>query len=168
MPTVLPSSPAPSTNHAQVLVRVLKVPPELQYQLAFLTTELRAIIAQAPPIPSASATNADGPGNRKPIEGDCPICVVEFEPADGEEIVYCKAACGNNVHKQCFEQWAATKKKGSDAVTCPFCRTPWVGDEDSLKRIAKAGKANADGYVNVAGELGISGERGMSCSSWRH
>ena len=83
-----------------------------------------------------------------------------------DEIVWCKAACGNNVHKSCFEQWAATKKVanyGSAAqVTCPFCRSLWQGDEDSLKKIAKCGEKNEEGYVNVAEELGISQERDLS------
>lgn len=38
-------------------------------------------------------------------------------------------------------------------------RTPWQGDEESLKRVKKTGKINDEGYVNVAGELGLSGAR---------
>lgn len=55
-------------------------------------------------------------GNRKPIEGDCPICFMEFEP--NEELVWCKAACGNNIHKACFGQWAATSR--SSGVRCVY------------------------------------------------
>ena len=141
-----------------VLARVLRVPQHLEYQLAFLSSELRQIFAHAPPLPSEQAGEKDG--NRKPVEGECPICSEDFEPENSEEIVYCKAACGNNVHKSCFEQWAATKTGGG--VTCPFCRTPWQGDEDMLKKVSKSGKVNKDGYVNVASELGISGERDYS------
>jgi len=140
-----------------VLCRVLHAPAHLQYQLAFLRSELREILANAPPILTADNTSRDG--NRKPVEDDCPICCCEFEPKK-EEIVFCKAACGNNIHKTCFEQWAASKKAASGGVTCPFCRTPWVGDEDMMKNIAKTGRRNADGYVNVAQQLGISGQRG--------
>ena len=147
----------PLTVH-QVLVRVLKAKPEQSIQLALLTSELRKIFANAPPIPSASSTDGNN-GNRKPIEGECPICVMDFEP-DKESIVYCKAACGNNIHKQCFGKWAASKKDGAE-LTCPYCRTPWaVEDTTELKTISKAGKPNEEGYVNVAGELGISGRRG--------
>ena len=144
-----------------VLSRVLRVPSHLEYQLAFLSSELREIFAQAPPLPSQQADNTEKDGNRKPLEGECPICCVDFEPDNNsEEVVYCKAACGNNVHKQCFEQWAATKKGGG--VTCPFCRTPWQGDEDSLKKVARSGKINDEGYVNVASQLGLSGRRDYS------
>ncbi|KAL9073232.1 MAG: hypothetical protein Q9161_003064, partial [Pseudevernia consocians] len=41
-------------------------------------------------------------------------------------------------------------------------RTPWQGDEQSLKRVKNAGKINGEGYVNVAGELGLSGARDFS------
>jgi hypothetical protein len=137
-----------------VLTRVLRAPTHLEHQLALLTDELREIFDKAPPIPRADAA---GDGRRKEIEGECPICCVEFDPAK-EEIVYCKAACGNNLHKMCFDQWAASQRGNS--VTCPFCRTAWVGDEEMLKKLAKRGKVNDEGYVNVAGELGLSGERG--------
>ena len=45
-----------------------------------------------------------------------------------------------------------------------YCRTPWQGDEDSLKRIKgkSSGKVNGEGYVNVAEELGLSGHRDYS------
>ncbi|KAL2686424.1 SWIM zinc finger protein [Phyllosticta citricarpa] len=144
---------------AYVLIRTLKAPRHLQYQLAFVSSELREIFSKAPPIPSEAAGAQDNDGRRKPIEDECPICCCEFKPKK-EEIVYCKAACGNNMHKDCFDQWAATKR---DNVTCPYCRSPWQqGDEDSVKKVAKSGKVNAEGYVNVADQTGISRERGMS------
>lgn len=46
-------------------------------------------------------------------------------------------------------------------MKCVYCRTPWKGDEDTVKRISKSGKVNQEGYVNVAGELGLSGQRDM-------
>ncbi|KAF2209451.1 hypothetical protein CERZMDRAFT_13911, partial [Cercospora zeae-maydis SCOH1-5] len=159
-----------------VLHRVLRVREDLEYQLAFLSSELRDIFSQAPPLPCkvAEKNNTDGEmnGNRKPLEGeDCPICMEEFE-TDGkgkaksrEDVVYCKAACGNNVHKECFKQWARAKK-GQGRVTCPFCRSPWEDDEGEgsmdLKGLAKAGKVNEEGYVNVARQLGLSGQRDYS------
>ena len=97
------------------------------------------------------------------------IGIVDFED-DGtgggnekskEEVVYCKASCGNNVHKKCFEKWASTRKQGRDEVTCPFCRAPWQGDDD-LKSLAQSGSVNDEGYVNVASELGLSGRRDYS------
>lgn len=159
-----------------VLARVLRAREDLEYQLAFVSSELREIFEHAPPLPSevAEQDKADGSemdGNRKPLAGeDCPICMTEFEtdnagkPKQGELVVYCKAACGNNIHKECFGQWAATKR-GQGYVTCPFCRSPWQEDDASaadLKGVAMGGKRNREGYVNIASQLGLSGERDYS------
>ncbi|KAK5126349.1 hypothetical protein LTR85_010585 [Meristemomyces frigidus] len=145
---------------AYVLSRVLRAPSNLEYQLAFISSELRDIFAKAPPLPSETAESEKKDGNRKPLEDECPICCVDFEPESGEAIVYCKAACGNNIHKTCFQKWAATKRGGT--VTCPFCRTPWEGDEETVKQVAKSGPKSEEGYVNVASQLGLSGRRDYS------
>ena len=84
---------------------MLKAPEQLQYQIAFLTDELREIFAAAPlPAfdPASGLPDGTADSNRKAIEGDCSICFMEFLPKE-EEIVYCKAACGNNIHQSCFE-----------------------------------------------------------------
>jgi len=97
------------TDGFQVLINVLKARTDLAYQLAFLTTELTEIFDGAPPSPQAGdppSSTTDTGGKRKPIDGDCPVCVMEFEEAENtrREIVWCKAACGQNVHRRCFEQ----------------------------------------------------------------
>lgn len=146
-----------------VLVKVLKAPDPLHYQLAFLTSELHRIFDNAGPLPTDTASAQDTDGKRKPIEGDCPICVEELNP-DTENIVWCSAACGNNLHKACFDQWAASKS--NKKVTCPYCRTPWEStvDAQALKNVDRDDNAtrNADGYVNIAGQLGLSGQRDYS------
>jgi hypothetical protein len=148
-----------------VMVRVLRARHDLQYQLALLNSELKEIFQNAPRTPAHSdeeepAENA-ADGNRKPVEGDCPICFTEF---GDEAVVFCKAACGNNFHSQCLKTWAATKRAAQVAVTCPLCRTPWEesGDvsADALKVAVNGGEVNHEGYVNVAGQLGISQDRG--------
>ena len=145
----------------QAMCRVLHAPQHLQYQLALITSELREIFEKAPPIPAADASTTDN--NRKPYSSDedCPICCMPFEP-EKEEIVFCKAACGNNVHKECFEQWAATKRAKRAQVTCPFCRTPWQVDGEIAGQLAKEGNVNDEGYVNIASQLGLSGRRDYS------
>ncbi|KAH8163059.1 hypothetical protein CIB48_g5190 [Xylaria polymorpha] len=142
-----------------VMARVLRVDHNLVYQLALLSRELRQIFAAAPPIgiDGDKKASAQDP-NRKQIEGDCPICFSPFEGA--EDTVYCRATCGQNMHKECFQMWATTKRQSArDAVTCPMCRSPWEGDEDMVKKIQNTGVAGADGYVNVADQLGISRRR---------
>lgn len=113
------STPSDTDFPKKVLHNVLKAPEHLQYQLAFLSSELREIFSQAP-LPTSSATGASSssPSNRKEIAGDCPICFMEFEP-ESEEIVWCKAACGNNIHKHCFEQWAKSQQRGM-GVKCVY------------------------------------------------
>jgi hypothetical protein len=71
---------------------------------------------QGSPLSRVEATSLNNDGNRKPVEGDCPICFMEFESK--EEIVWCKAACGNNIHKKCFDQWAATSAESG--VRCVY------------------------------------------------
>ncbi|KAI0105354.1 hypothetical protein F4776DRAFT_657869 [Hypoxylon sp. NC0597] len=145
-----------------VMSRVLRARFDLVYQLALLTTELQEIFENAPPIETGGDPDAHAHDeNRKSLEGDCPICFMPFEAA--EDTVYCKATCGQNIHKECFEMWAATKRKSAnDQVTCPMCRTPWQGDDDMVKKIRNTGIVGSDGYVNIADQLGITGERDYS------
>jgi hypothetical protein len=59
---------------------------------------------------------SDPSDKRRPIEGDCPICFMEFEP-EKEKTVWC-GTCGNNIHKACFDQWAATQQR--QGVRCVY------------------------------------------------
>ncbi|KAL5120483.1 hypothetical protein ACEQ8H_001501 [Pleosporales sp. CAS-2024a] len=149
-----------------VMLRVLKAREEIAYQLALTTSELRDVLKNAPPIPGVETdpTDARGEqdGNRKPIEGECPICYDKLESGK-DAIVYCKASCGNNVHKDCMQKWIAMTK---GKPTCPYCRAKWAaedGFEGKLGDIKTEGlERNADGYVNVAGQLGLSSQRDHS------
>lgn len=146
-----------------VMLRVLKAPEHVGYQLALTSSELRDLFKNAASIPNADASaggqTAAEDGNRKPVEGECPICYTEFEP--DEEIVYCKAACGNNVHKDCMQSWMAAK---AGNATCPYCRAEWEGDEIGVggNIDLKGAMRNEEGYVNVAPQLGLSGARDYS------
>ncbi|KAL2153824.1 hypothetical protein VTH82DRAFT_2499 [Thermothelomyces myriococcoides] len=170
-----------------VLARVLRARFDYVYQLALLRSEVKEILDGAPPPPSSSSSSSSsgdgdgggaGRGKRKPVEGDCPICFCEMSQGEGAEpVVWCRAACGQNVHKGCFETWAATKRNQASSssssnssgsggeVTCPYCRSVWEGDEEMLQTIRKDGKRNADGYINVASQLGISTQRDYSMYS---
>ncbi|KAK3072242.1 hypothetical protein LTR53_007190, partial [Teratosphaeriaceae sp. CCFEE 6253] len=134
-----------------VLYHVLKAPDHLKYQNALLTSELREMFNNAPPLPTEAVKDEPEDGNRKPLSDDCPICFMDFEGDD--KAVWCRAACGNNIHKACFKQWEKVK---AGNVTCPFCRAPWQGDDDGTKqkvnvaKIAMPSERAASGYPNVA------------------
>lgn len=115
------------------LIIIYKAPMHLCYQQAFLSHELEYIWSNAPVTRAPDGHDHNEPedetiynGKRKPIEGECPICVFDMDPAT-EEIVWCKAACGQNFHKDCFAQWKASKRGGP--VTCVYCRSPWQEDD---------------------------------------
>jgi len=149
------------------LVQVLKAPPELQYQLSFLPSELEDIFAKAP-LPSetlsADDKDADHPSNRKPVEdADCPICFCNMSKEEDETgaLVWCKAVCGNNVHKACFAQW--DKAQAGELVRCVFCRTPWQKEDVAdLKGLRAKAIKSVDGYENVGAELGLNRYRDYS------
>ncbi|CAN8099919.1 unnamed protein product [Discula destructiva] len=152
-----------------VLKKVLRAREDLVYQLALLSSELREIFAAAPPAPEKKTGAGAEDKNRKALEGDCPICFEEMEAGPGKEaLVWCKAACGQNIHKQCFDMWAATKRQ-SGKVTCPYCRSNWEVQTDTVgvASIRRGGARNKDGYVNIADQLGISTQRDYSTySQW--
>jgi hypothetical protein len=127
------------------LIVILKAPVHLQYQLAFLSDELEFIFANAPVTraPDHQHEHDDSvesidDGTRKPVEGECPICVFDMEP--DEELVWCKAACGQNFHKVCFEQWRQSKHGGR--VTCVYCRSEWQEDSMTPKKPAPGSLAS--------------------------
>jgi hypothetical protein len=100
----------------------------MQYQLAFLSDELQEIFAKAPVTRAPDlGLEEDEPDHstrqvtRKPIDGQCPICVFDMEP--GEDIVWCRASCGQNFHQGCFEKWRQSKMGGR--ITCVYCRAEW-------------------------------------------
>ena len=47
-----------------------------------------------------------------------PICFENLSESSLDETVFCVAMCGNNIHKQCFDQWARSKRHDGAAVTC--------------------------------------------------
>lgn len=137
-----------------VLHNVLKAPNHLKQQNAFLTSELKEIFSKAPALAAEVIEDEPMDGNRKAMDDDCPICFMEFE--EGNEIVWCRAACGNNIHKACFDQWANAKM---GHVTCPFCRAQWdYGDAPKTQKVNVASvkvpvERGADGYRNVRDQL---------------
>lgn len=138
---------------------MLNAPFELVYQLALLSTELQQIFANSPPISAPPEAKTEDK-NRKPIDGDCPICFSELDATGGESVVWCRAACGQNMHRDCFGLWAKSK---AGETTCPFCRSIWEGNKDLVdtKKIDRSRGLIEDGYINIRDQLpGVSRFRG--------
>jgi len=143
------------------MMRTLKAPSELSYQLALTSSELKDLFAGAPPLPSEVAPHgSSSDGNRKPLDDDCPICYDAFD--DKEKSVWCQDGCGNNIHAGCFEKWATQKRQTDGKVTCPFCRTLWREVDLLIENLQTSGTTGAEGYRNVGAELGLSGKRDYS------
>ena len=102
----------------------------------------------------------DTDGKRKPVDGECPICYMDFDEANNE-LVWCKAACGNNMHKGCFDQWAASQR-GVGVLKCVYCRSLWQVDAGDPAQIKQTGSVGEDGYVNVGEHFGMSQARDYS------
>lgn len=86
---------------------------------------------------------------------------MDLDKEDTKAVVWCRAACGQNFHRLCFDTWERTC--GARSVTCPLCRSPWEREEvsgDVLATVDKDKGVERGGYVNVASQLGISGARG--------
>jgi hypothetical protein len=61
--------------------------------------------------------------NRKPIEGECPICYEDLR-IDAEEITYC-VSCGGNMHYDCREDCEELRPEEQEEILCPLCRAQW-------------------------------------------
>jgi len=165
--TTSPASIEPSTD-SYLLDDVVEADDvdaaeQCRWQNSLTTNQLRYIFKYAsPPYPAAGQSQdgsaADDASRRRPIEGDCGVCCEELDE-EVEDIVYCKAACGNNLHKSCFDSWAKVNVGKAGGVTCPYCRTSWENDVEDIVALSKNGHVGEDGYVNLGHELGLSERR---------
>jgi uncharacterized Zn-finger protein len=79
-----------------------------------------------------------------------------MEFCQDENVTWCCAACGDNLHQECFITWA---KANPDNVTCPYCRTLWQdakpaksGEQrETLMDVKMTQRTN--GYFNVRDKL---------------
>jgi rRNA maturation endonuclease Nob1 len=56
-------------------------------------------------------------GERKPVEGKCPICFHGFETS--QKTTWCQS-CGSNFHKACFKKWEAAMRTFYTVVSCLY------------------------------------------------
>jgi hypothetical protein len=65
---------------------------------------------------------------RKAIDGECPICHDDMD-AMTDDVTFCRAKCGQNMHEKCMEQWSDTRPA---PATCPMCRKSWKQKAEDL------------------------------------
>lgn len=58
---------------------------------------------------------------RKDVDGECPICHEDLDP-NKEDVTFCRASCGQNLHEECMEQWMQAQ---TVPPRCPLCRKFW-------------------------------------------
>ena len=110
---------------------------------------------------------------RKSMQGaDCAICMEEFEESGEEEVVWCQAQCGQNVHKECLGMFHRSQH---GQKTCVYCRAPWVeGKADATQGVKPKPRPTSpngyeyrdEGYLNLGQEQGLSGRRDTSTYHW--
>ncbi|KAE9365429.1 hypothetical protein N431DRAFT_430930 [Stipitochalara longipes BDJ] len=68
---------------------------------------------------------------RRPITEPCGICCETIHTLD--DAVWCRAECGQNIHRECWDLWSVAwlSQKDADAdeeelPSCVYCRAPWV------------------------------------------
>ena len=188
-----------------VMLKVLRVQrhSELVYQKALLSSELETIFNNAPQtlfgvlandqvrtkyaqMTGNAVDNSNSNDNkieRKEIEGDCAICMEEMIEGKNDRknaLVWCQGQCGQNIHKQCFNEWAKNQISSGDEVTCPYCRTRWANSEDYGGNSGSNGRGGRgrtsggdygdsvnEGYLNFGEEQGQDRYRDTSTySDW--
>ncbi|KAK4867399.1 hypothetical protein LT330_000909 [Penicillium expansum] len=141
-------------KHICFVLSAMDVTGELRYQRAFLPSELREMLAAFSLKRILDTTTLASTGERKPIEGGCPICFHDFET--NKKTTWCQS-CGSNFHEACFKKWERTLNAYHDVVHCLYCKTPWKGDEHGTPRLTEKavrtkGCQTPEKYLNVGDE----------------
>lgn len=78
----------------------------------------------AGPSRSQSGPSRQGKAKRKPVEGNCSICLAPL--SSDPDLVWCQARCGQNFHRACLESWHNSQEYNGNQPRCPVCRAEWV------------------------------------------
>ena len=116
-----------------VLIRIMGVNEELCEVKKYSEEQLDELFGNIPEtvglfsadqkIKDKYKNTADKKKTEKKTDDVCPICLDELN--NGEDVDYCKYACGKSVHTTCFTMWC---KKNN--AKCVFCRHDWNVKED--------------------------------------
>jgi hypothetical protein len=144
--TRVANSPAASQRHQATPV----VTPSTTTTMPS-STSTSPVDPQQLPTPPASPTQSENFPRRKPLSDSCPVCLSSFAPTPtstaSATAVYCRAQCGTNIHRTCFNEWRKQclvtfkrqeqigefdhlrpediEKRRDRCVKCLFCRAVW-------------------------------------------
>ncbi|KAE8447155.1 hypothetical protein EG329_010986 [Mollisiaceae sp. DMI_Dod_QoI] len=106
--------PPPPRSPAPVAIRQPTIPPAPRY----IPPLARAPRPYGPGAPAAIIKNTQPQHlpRRQPLDDDCYVCYEAIDHLD--DAVWCKAECGKNIHRGCFEQWAREKIIAGQDITC--------------------------------------------------
>ncbi|KAF4766807.1 hypothetical protein HAV15_010273 [Penicillium sp. str.  len=94
-------------------------------------SELREMLATLFLKRKLDTTTPTNAGERKPVDGECPICFNDFKPK--QKTTWCQD-CRSNFHQGCLEKWRAAIQTSDNDVRCLYCKLPWKGDEPETPR----------------------------------
>jgi hypothetical protein len=106
-PRQRPSTPVRTGNSGTPPVPAEQPVQRSQVQTTVISAIQGTVQRADPEVQSHSAVRTEplaqpGSVQRKPIE-DCYVCQERIESA--EDAVWCRKACGQNLHRECFEEW---------------------------------------------------------------
>ncbi len=146
---------------------------------AVANTHVRDAYAQAlGKAVSSQASSSAEKGQKKRVPGpddDCPVCYETMHGVQEKQLSYCEA-CGNCLHKDCFQQckFQSTRRnanrmnifsgaKSAKNLTCVWCRAPWTqAGATGAARAAGGSATTSEGYLNLSGVAGVSPVRDTS------
>ncbi|KAF2139055.1 uncharacterized protein K452DRAFT_290161 [Aplosporella prunicola CBS 121167] len=116
------SAPAPTLISTEVPAQILPPSPS-QPNLGrpFISPVLPTRSNTPPPNPLAHGCTARHV-QRKSTSDDCPVCQQSLSSTTLADLVWCKAQCGTNIHRECWEMWRRTSPRNT---RCIYCRTTW-------------------------------------------
>ncbi|KAB2571265.1 hypothetical protein DBV05_g10076 [Lasiodiplodia theobromae] len=135
--TTLPA-PTPQNQRTPPPTVVAPSPPTVPVQAtplpAAAAPTVPSTVTATPPTTTATPATEEiqctaSHADRKSLEDDCPICQEPLASTPLADLVWCKAQCGTNFHRECWAEWESSQlgstSTGLPTLRCAFCRTSW-------------------------------------------
>ncbi|KAH7063150.1 hypothetical protein B0J12DRAFT_694077 [Macrophomina phaseolina] len=125
--TTVPVSPPqahPTTTPVQQATSPAAIPEGVPSPVD--SVMISPVAPTAPPAPEPAPCTQDH-ARRKTTDDECPICQSSMATNELADLVWCKAQCGTNFHRECWTMWERTRRssRSYSSLTCVYCRTNW-------------------------------------------